>query len=118
MTRITPIPSPQVRTHGPVGRSARAYASTKVETALRHSPAPVLRARLVLDAAAPGHRVEAHADISGVPVHVHAVGSTIEEATDLVQQKLLSCMRRIRRRPHQGPPPPAPSGGELADPGQ
>jgi ribosome-associated translation inhibitor RaiA len=67
----------------------------------------VLRSWLTLDAAAPGDRVEAHVDVNGVGVHVHAVGETLQEATDAMQERLRSRLRRIRRRPAQGPRPPA-----------
>jgi hypothetical protein len=41
-------------------------------------------------------------------VHVHAVGTTLHEAIDAVQERLRSRLRRIRRRPAQGPPAPEP----------
>lgn len=97
---------PQVHTHGDVPADAREYALTKVEAALHHAPGRVLRTSLTLDAAAPGDRVDAHVDVDGVGVHVHAVGQTLQEATDLMQERLRSRLRRIRRRPAQGPPPP------------
>ncbi|BCJ49063.1 hypothetical protein Asp14428_05380 [Actinoplanes sp. NBRC 14428] len=100
--------APHVRTHGPVDEPARTYAVEKLEAALHHAPAPVLQSWLTLDAAAPGDRVDAHVNVNGVPVHVHAVGVTLQEATDLMQSKLRSCLRRIRRRPDQGPAAPPP----------
>jgi ribosome-associated translation inhibitor RaiA len=87
----------------------------------------VLRTSLTLDAAAPGDRVDAHVDVDGVGVHVHAVGQTLQEATDLMQERLRSRLRRIRRRPAQGPRPPelrihGPEGpeepGEPGEPGE
>ncbi|UQU61780.1 hypothetical protein COUCH_22340 [Couchioplanes caeruleus] len=107
MARISPTTAPNVRTHGPVDEAARTYAVEKLEAALHHAPAPVLRSWLTLDSAAYGDRVDAHVDVNGVPVHVHAVGSGLQEATDLMQQKLRSCLRRIRRRPDQGPAAPS-----------
>ncbi|HEY4315534.1 MAG TPA: HPF/RaiA family ribosome-associated protein [Actinomycetes bacterium] len=98
---------PQVHTHGDVPADARAYAVAKVEAALHHAPGPVLRTSLTLDSAAPGDRVDAHVYVDGVGVHVHAVGQTLQEATDLMQERLRSRLRRIRRRPAQGPHPPA-----------
>jgi ribosome-associated translation inhibitor RaiA len=97
---------PQVHIHGDVPAEARAYAVTKVEAALHHAPGTVLRTSLTLDSAAPGDRVDAHVDVDGVGVHVHAVGETLQEATDLMQERLRSRLRRIRRRPAQGPRPP------------
>jgi len=107
MTRIDPVTTPQVHTHGKVTAEATAYAVRKLQAALHHAPAPVLRSWLTLDAAAPGDRVEAHVDVNGVTVHVHAVGETLQEATDAMQERLRSRLRRIRRRPSQGPRPPA-----------
>jgi ribosome-associated translation inhibitor RaiA len=106
MTRIDQVIHPQVHTHGEVGADATAYAVDKLEAALHHAPAPVLWTSLSLDAAAPGDRVDAHVDVNGLSLHVHAVGETLQEATDLMQERLRSRLRRIRRRPQQGPPPP------------
>lgn len=111
MTRIDQVTRPQVHTHGEVGPEAKAYAVEKLEAALHHAPGPILRTSLSLDAAAPGDRVDAHVDVNGVGVHVHAVGETLQEATDLMQERLRSRLRRIRRRPHQGPQAPAPEPG-------
>jgi ribosome-associated translation inhibitor RaiA len=107
MPRIDQVTTPQVHTHGHVTPEATAYAVQKLQAALHHAPAPVLRSWLTLDAAAPGDRVEAHVDVNGVGVHVHAVGETLQEATDAMQERLRSRLRRIRRRPAQGPRPPA-----------
>jgi len=111
MTRIDQVTTPQVHTHGYVTPEATAYAVQKLQAALHHAPAPVLRSWLTLDAAAPGDRVEAHVDINGVGVHVHAVGETLQEATDTMQERLRSRLRRIRRRHTQGPQPPANTAG-------
>lgn len=111
MTRIDQVINPQVHTHGTVPPEAAAYAVEKLEAALHHAPGTVLRTSLSLDSAAPGDRVDAHVDVNGVGVHVHAVGQTMQEATDAMQERLRSRLRRIRRRPTQGPPAP------LLDPG-
>jgi len=111
MTRIDQVTTPQVHTHGEVTPEATDYAVQKLQAALHHAPAPVLRSWLTLDAAAPGDRVEAHVDVDGVGVHVHAVGETLQEATDAMQERLRSRLRRIRRRPTQGPRPRANAAG-------
>ncbi|MFC7530098.1 HPF/RaiA family ribosome-associated protein [Actinoplanes sp. GCM10030250] len=100
MTRVDQVISPQVHTHGKVGADTVAYAVAKLEAALHHAPGSVLRTSLTLDAAAPGHRVDAHVDLNGTGVHVHAVGETMQEAVDLMQERLRSRLRRIRRRPY------------------
>lgn len=114
MVDIEPTAKPQVHTHGDVPVEAKVYAVGKVEAALHHAPGHVLRTSLTLDSAAPGDRVDAHVDVDGIGVHVHAVGETMQEATDLMQERLRSGLRRIRRRPTQGPRPPAPSIEEPA----
>jgi ribosome-associated translation inhibitor RaiA len=101
-----PAVGPQVHTHGNVKPEATTYAVDKLLAALHHAQGRVLRTSLTLDAAAPGDRVDAHVDVNGVGVHVHAVGATLQEATDLMQDRLRSRLRRIRRRPAQGPRPP------------
>lgn len=106
MDRNEPAIGPQVHTHGEVRPEATAYAVDKLRAALHHAQGPVLRTALTLDSAAPGDRVDAHVDVNGVGVHVHAVGETLQEATDLMQDRLRSRLRRMRRRPAQGPRPP------------
>jgi ribosomal subunit interface protein len=103
MTVTDLVIMPQVHTHGTVTPDATEYATAKVTAALHHAPAPVLRVRLTLDAAAPGDRVDVHVDVNGVGVHAHAVGETMQEATDLVQERLRSQLRHLRRRSAQGP---------------
>ena len=114
MTSIEQVIHPQVHTHGEVTADASEYALRKLRAALHHTSAPVLRALLTLDAAAPGNRVDAHVDINGVRVHVHAVGDTMQEAIDAVQDRLRSRLRRIRRRPAQGPRAPEPDADPIA----
>jgi len=108
MTRIEQIINPQVHTHGDVVPEAAAYAVEKVVAALHHAPGRVLRVSLTLDAANPGDRVDAHVDVNGTGVHVHGVGSTMQEATDVMQERLRSRLHHLRRRPQQGPPAPGP----------
>jgi ribosome-associated translation inhibitor RaiA len=105
MTRIEQVITPQVHTHGRVGGWARAYAVGKLEAALQHAPGRVHRTSLTIDSAAPGNRVDAHVDVDGTAVHVHAVGETLQEASDLLQERLRSRLRRLRRTHHQGPVP-------------
>lgn len=100
------ITAPRIHTRGPVDEMACSYAVEKLAAALHHAPAPVLQSWLTVDAEAPGNRVDAHVDVNGVPVHVHASGVTLQEATDLMQQKLRSRLRRLRRHPDQGPAAP------------
>jgi ribosome-associated translation inhibitor RaiA len=99
MTYIgSPLPV-HIRTHGTVPPEAADYAVTKLGAALQHAPEPVVASWVTLDAAAPGDRVDAQVNVGGVHVHVHAVGETLQEATDLMQERLRSRLRRIRRRP-------------------
>jgi ribosome-associated translation inhibitor RaiA len=98
MTHIGSTLPVHIRTHGAVPPEATDYAVTKLGSALQHAPDPVVASWVTLDAAAPGDRVDAHVNISGIHVHVHAVGETLQEATDLMQERLRSRLRRIRRR--------------------
>jgi ribosome-associated translation inhibitor RaiA len=113
MTHVSSIDTPHVHTHGRVGRGVTTYAVDKVVAALRHAPAPVVSSWVTIDAAAPGNRIDADVNINGVHFHVHAVGASLYEATDLMQERLRSRLRRIRRRPVQGPqmPPPLDAAG-------
>lgn len=99
----------RVHVHGTVSRAAQAYALTKLEAALQHAPRRIVSSRLTIDAAAPGNRIDAHVNVNGLHVHVHAAGDTVAEAADLMQQRLRSRLRHLRRRPAQGPPAPEPA---------
>ena len=98
MTHIGSTIPVHIRTHGAVPPEATDYAVEKLDAALHHAPDPVVDSWVTLDAAAPGDRVDAHVNISGIHVHVHAVGETLQEATDIMQARLRSRLRRIRRR--------------------
>ena len=111
MTHVYSGITTQVHVHGTVSGEARAYAMAKLEAALQHAPRRIVSSRLTIDAAAPGNRVDAHVNVNGMHVHVHAVGDSLTEATDLMQQRLRSCLRHIRRRPAQGPPAPEQASG-------
>ena len=106
MTGVGSTVSTHVRTHGPVSPAATEYAVEKLDAALHHAPAPVVGSWLTLDTAASGDRVDADVQVGGVHLHVHAIGETLQEATDLMQQRMRSRLRRVRRRPVQGPPAP------------
>jgi len=103
MTQSNVVESPHVHTHGRVGPGATTYAIDKLQAALRHAPAPVVSSWLTIDAAAPGNRIDADANVNGTHIHVHAVGASLREAVDLMQERLRSRLRRMRRRQTQGP---------------
>ena len=111
MTHVNPTTA-HVHLHGAVGPGARAYAVAKLAAALRQAPGRIISSWLTIDSAAPGNRVDAYANVNGVHVHVHAVGGTLHEAIDLMQQRLRARLRHIRRRPAQGPPAPIAAGGQ------
>ena len=114
MTHVYSGITSHVHVHGAVSRGARAYAVSKLEAALQHAPRRIVSSRLTIDAAAPGNRVDAHVNVNGVHLHVHAVGATLNEATDLMQHRLRSRLRHIRRRPAQGPPAPVEADSQPA----
>ncbi|WP_213453473.1 HPF/RaiA family ribosome-associated protein [Rhizomonospora bruguierae] len=99
MTQVFAIPVPQIRVHGGEAATWQEYAIEKVATVLRQAPGPVLHVRLLLDAFGRGGRAEAHVDVNGVTVHAHAMGGTVQEAIDLMQDRLRGQVRRMRRRP-------------------
>jgi ribosome-associated translation inhibitor RaiA len=105
MTVTDLVLEPQVYIHGEVTPEVESYARRKVLAALQHAPAPVLRIRLTLDATAHGDRIDVQVDVNGAGVHAHAVGETMPEAVDLLQERLRSQLRHLRRRPAQGPRP-------------
>lgn len=82
-----------VSTRGAVPESAAAYAAEKVARVVHLAPAPVLRARIELHEH-PNPSVErrslaeAALDVSGHAVRAQAVAETIEEAIDLVEERL------------------------------
>lgn len=99
MTQVLALPVPQVRVHGRDAADWTEYAVEKVTAVLRQAPGTVLHVRLLLDSTPQGDRVDAHVDIDGVVLHAHAMGSTVQEAVDLMQDRLRGRMRRLRRRP-------------------
>ncbi len=107
MSQLDTVVVPQVRTHGRVPSAMRVYAVEKAVVALQHTADPVLFVRLNLDSVPTGNRVDAHVDVNGTALHVHAFGETLQEAVDVMQERLRSSLRRLRRRPHQGPAAPA-----------
>jgi ribosome-associated translation inhibitor RaiA len=103
MTQALALPAPQVRIHGRDAADWVEYAVEKVATVLRQAPGPVLHVRLLLDSVAHGNRVDAHVDVNGVVLHAHAMGGTVPEAVDLMQDRLRGQLRRLRRRPAPRP---------------
>lgn len=92
-----------------VGEEARAHALDVVLAAARHSPRPVLHARLTLrlhrDPALERPAVaKASLDVSGRPVRAHVAAAQMSEALDLLERRLrrnlenLEESRRARRR--------------------
>jgi ribosome-associated translation inhibitor RaiA len=116
MTPVGSTATVHILKQGSVSPEATEYAVEKLDAALHHAPGPVIGSWLTLSTAAPGVRVDANVHVGGAHLHVHAVGETLQEATDLMQQRLRSRLRRIRRRPDQGPQAPAPIGNPFLDP--
>jgi len=101
--------NPQLQLEGHIATKTVEYAMTKVETALHHTPAPVLHVWLRLRKPArptvaerPQARVEV--DLNGVRVRAGASGTTIREAVDRMQDRLRAQLARgswreqVRRR--------------------
>lgn len=88
-----------VSTSGDIDGSAKQYAADKVAVVASHTGQPILGAEVKLrvernpslDRPAVA---EATLDVNGRPVRAHVAGTTIEEAIDLLEQRLL---RRLAR---------------------
>ena len=65
----------------------------------------MLHVRLLIDSMAHGDRADAHVDVdvNRVTLHAHAMGETVQEAVDLMQDRLRGQLRRLRRRPAPRP---------------
>ncbi|HET6531953.1 MAG TPA: HPF/RaiA family ribosome-associated protein [Actinoplanes sp.] len=99
MTDTLMLPAPQIRTHGLDAAAWEDYASEQVTAALRQAPAPVRKIRLLISSQQTHDRIDAHVEIDGVVLHAHAAGRTVQEAADLVGERLRGQLRRLRRRP-------------------
>lgn len=103
MGSVRGLVKPQLHLDGQVATETVEYAVTKVETALRHAPAPVLHVRLCLRqsvraAATAGPQARVDVDLNGVYVGARATGTTIREAVDRMQDRLRARLARNARR--------------------
>ncbi|MFF0392954.1 sigma 54 modulation/S30EA ribosomal C-terminal domain-containing protein [Kitasatospora sp. NPDC004615] len=99
-----------VETRGEVSAGAPDYARVKIAAVLDRLDEPVLavRVRLVQE---PNHAVarpslaQATVDVNGRPVRAHVAAATMREAIDLLQDRLVSRVARLRhhRRPARTP---------------
>src|SRR3712207_1049206 len=96
MPQLENVVVPEVRTHGRVPSAMSAYAVDKTVVALHHAARPVLFVRLNLDSVPTGNRADAHVDVNGTVLHVHGNGETLQEAIDIMQERLRSGLRRLR----------------------
>ncbi|WP_131831524.1 HPF/RaiA family ribosome-associated protein [Pseudofrankia asymbiotica] len=91
---------------GPVSQPERDYAVEEVSALTRLCREPILRIRVSLDAgggagAVPAS-VTASLDVNGGAVRARAEGTTLREATDLLQARLRTRLVRQEHRPHRG----------------
>ncbi|MFG2910408.1 HPF/RaiA family ribosome-associated protein [Kitasatospora sp. NPDC048286] len=119
MTRLQSRPAADVlvTTRGEVSLAAPEYARTKLLAVLERLDEPVLSARVRLTQE-PNHAVakpstaQATLDLNGRPVRAHVAAATVQEAIDLLQDRLNARIARVRahrqhHRHHAGPPPAA-----------
>ncbi|MER7463302.1 sigma 54 modulation/S30EA ribosomal C-terminal domain-containing protein [Streptomyces sp. NPDC097981] len=107
-----------VEKRGRVPADAVSYAQRKVHTVLGHVGEPVLQARVKLTQAArpaapPTASAQATIVVRGRTIRARAVGGTLPEAVDLLQDRLATRLARARghvlaRHRAAGPPTPAP----------
>ncbi|WP_431676617.1 ribosome hibernation promotion factor [Kitasatospora sp. KL5] len=100
--QIRPATGVQVETRGEVTLAAPDYARTKLLAVLDRLDEPVLAARVKLTQE-PNHAVarpsvaQAVVDVNGRPVRAHVAAGTMQEAIDLLQDRLNARIARVRR---------------------
>ncbi|MGA5822038.1 ribosome hibernation promotion factor [Kitasatospora sp. NPDC094028] len=122
MTRLQHRPATDVlvATRGEVSLAAPDYARTKLLAVLERLDEPVLAARVKLTQEA-NHAVarpsiaQAVIDLNGRPVRAQVAATTMQEAVDLLQDRLNARIARVRahrqhHRHHAGAPAPAAGG--------
>jgi ribosome-associated translation inhibitor RaiA len=57
----------------------------------------VLEVQLLLESMSSGDWAVAHVDADGVTLHAHAMAPSVREAVDLMQERLHSQLRHLRR---------------------
>ncbi|MBD0688243.1 HPF/RaiA family ribosome-associated protein [Streptomyces sp. CBMA123] len=122
MTRLQIRPAAEVlvATCGEVSLAAPDYARTKLLAVLERLDEPVLAVRVKLTQE-PNHAVakpstaQATLDLNGRPVRAHVAATTMQEAVDLLQDRLNARIARVRthqRHHRHHAEPPAASGRE------
>ncbi|MET9617652.1 ribosome hibernation promotion factor [Kitasatospora indigofera] len=125
MTRLqTPPVAIRLETRGEVSLGAPDYARAKVLAVVERLDEPVLAARVKLTQEA-NHAIRKPAlaqvviDLDGRPVRAHVAAATMREAVDLVQERLVARLARIRQhadlRRHQVVPPAGPGARDGAE---
>ncbi|MBP0450555.1 HPF/RaiA family ribosome-associated protein [Kitasatospora sp. RG8] len=123
MNRLQTGPATEVlvETRGEVTLAAPDYARTKMRAVLTRLDEPVLAARVKLTQE-PNHSMakpslaQAVVDLNGRPVRAHVAAATMQEAVDLLQDRLNARIARVRdhrehRRRHHASAPVGPSDG-------
>jgi ribosome-associated translation inhibitor RaiA len=98
-----PGPEVRVRVRGPVGEAQLERAVAKLRAVAHAAPRPVLSARLDLEVRADPaleRPAEARAtlDVSGRPVRAHVARPAMDEAVDLLVDRLQRNLRRLAER--------------------
>ncbi|MEU4586901.1 HPF/RaiA family ribosome-associated protein [Kitasatospora aureofaciens] len=107
MTRLQTRPATEVlvTARGEVSLAAPEYARTKLLAVLERLDEPVLAARVKLTQEA-NHAVakpsiaQATVDLNGRPVRAHVAATTMQEAVDLLQDRLNARIARLRTHRH------------------
>ncbi|MEE1786696.1 HPF/RaiA family ribosome-associated protein [Streptomyces sp. SP17BM10] len=95
----------EITTRGAVSSAAPDYARAKVRAVLGRIHEPVLAVRVKLTQEA-HHAIvrpsvaQAVVDLDGRPVRAHVAAATMQEAVDLLQDRLLARLDRARQRHH------------------
>ncbi|MFH8384683.1 HPF/RaiA family ribosome-associated protein [Kitasatospora sp. NPDC018058] len=107
--QTAPAPAPavdvEVTTRGAVSLAAPDYARAKLAAVLGRIHEPVLAARVKLTqeshhSVARPSAAQAVVDLGGRPVRAHVAAATMQEAVDLLQDRLLARLAKARQRHH------------------
>ncbi|MEV0283550.1 MULTISPECIES: HPF/RaiA family ribosome-associated protein [unclassified Kribbella] len=87
----------QLTVRGPVPRDIATYATAKIDHVLNWTPDRVQHLHVVVTLANEKHEeaagIEVEAIVDGTPIHVHAKGPTLTEATDAATDRLRRQLR-------------------------
>jgi ribosome-associated translation inhibitor RaiA len=93
----------EIVARGDVGANAKAYARSKITRVARFAGEPILLARVKLAVAGDPARdrpalAQAMLDVNGTPVRAHTAARDLEEAVDLLEERLRDRLEHLSQR--------------------